>query len=95
MTVERIVTVTREDGLHARPAREVVDAATEYDANVVVSANGRDARATSPLELTALGVEPGTDVEVRAEGEDANAALTAITAVLGATGAEHVTEGDE
>lgn len=93
MTVERVVTVSREAGLHARPAREVVDAATEYDADVVVSANGRDARAASPLELTALGVEPGTDVELRAEGPDADVAIAAISAVLEATDVENGTEG--
>ena len=92
MTIERTVTVTREEGLHARPARAVVDAAREYDADVVVESDGRDARATSPLELTALGVAPGTDVEIRADGPEASAAVAAITAVLEAGGSERVAE---
>ena len=82
MTIERVVTVTREEGLHARPARVVVDTATEYDADVTIRGNGRDARATSTLELTALGIEPGREVEIRAEGPDAEAAIEAIIAVL-------------
>lgn len=82
MTVERVVTVTHADGLHARPARAVVDAANEYDADVIIRSNGRNARATSPLELTALGVEPGADVEIRADGPDASPAMTAVVAVL-------------
>lgn len=94
MTSERVITVTHPEGLHARPARAVVDAASEYDADVVLTSNGRDARATSPLELTALGVDPGTEVEVRASGPDAAEAVTAIAAVLTDDGAETPVEGE-
>lgn len=94
MTIERVITVTHPEGLHARPARAVVDAASEYDADVVLTNNGRDARATSPLELTALGADSGTDVEIRADGPDAAEAVTAVAAVLTEDGAETTREGE-
>lgn len=94
MTIERVITVTHVEGLHARPAREVVDATSDYDADVVLRSDGRDARATSPLELTALGVEPGTDVEIRADGPDASAAVAAISAVLTDDEADTTEEGE-
>lgn len=78
----RTITVTRDTGLHARPAREVSETARSFDADVMFAANDRGARATSPLELTALGVESGDPVTVSADGPEASEALDAIAAVL-------------
>ncbi|UPV75118.1 HPr family phosphocarrier protein [Halorussus limi] len=79
---ERRVTVARETGLHARPARAVADAAADFDADVAVEYDGETARAASPLELTALGVESGESVVVRARGDDADPAVEAVVDVL-------------
>lgn len=87
MVAERTVTVGHHSGLHARPARHVVETATEYRATVTVTptTGNRSANAASILELTALGVEPGDEVEVRADGSDERDALDAVAeAVAGA-----------
>lgn len=88
----RTIPVTNDTGLHARPAAEVADAASDFDAAIVVSTPNRDARASSPLELTALGVDPGETVTVTADGPDATAALDAIAAIL--DGAPDTTTSD-
>jgi phosphocarrier protein FPr/phosphocarrier protein len=78
------VTVLLQHGFHARPAAQLARAAREYRARVVVSAHGRDADAQSTVALMALGIRCGDDVEVRAFGPDAAAAVRALTAEIAA-----------
>ncbi|WP_158055561.1 HPr family phosphocarrier protein [Halorussus halophilus] len=78
--------VEREAGLHARPARIVVNTVSEYEADVTVEYDSETARATSLLELTALGVESGTEIAVSATGPEAEAAVEAVVAVLSGKG---------
>lgn len=68
--------------LHARPAGEVSRAVRRYDAEVVLVASGRSARAASVLAVMSLGVRAGQEVEVRASGPDADRAAAEVTALL-------------
>ena len=82
--MERTVTVVPEAGLHARPAAEFVETADEYDGKITVSPAGsaESADARSMLAVTGLGVRAGDEVTLRAEGDDAEAALDALERVL-------------
>jgi phosphocarrier protein len=83
--MERVVTVVPEAGLHARPASAFVQTANEYDAEVTIEpvADGADpVNSASMLGVTGLGVESGDDVRLVAEGDDAEAAIDALEAVL-------------
>ncbi len=64
--------------LHARPAGGFVKVAMSYRAAIRVIAGAREANAKSILEVMALGAEGGSEITVRAEGDDAEAALGAI-----------------
>lgn len=84
---ERIVTVVPEAGLHARPASVFVQTANEYDCDLRIGAatdNGdvdlMDAR--SMLVVTSLGVGHGEQVQLVAEGNNADGALDALERVL-------------
>lgn len=82
--MKRAVTVVPEEGLHARPAAKFVETANEYDCELrVKAADGDDfVDARSMLAVTSLGVAEGDDVVIRAEGDDAEAALDALEQVL-------------
>ena len=81
--MKRTVTVVPEAGLHARPAAKFVETANEYAADVrIAPAGGDPVDAASMLAVTGLGVEHGADVTISAEGEDAEAALDALEALL-------------
>ncbi|AFK19268.1 HPr family phosphocarrier protein [Haloferax mediterranei ATCC 33500] len=82
--MERIVTVVPEDGLHARPASKFVETANEFDADVQLGRADSDglAPAASMLAVTGLGVAAGEDVRLVAEGDDAEATLDALEAIL-------------
>ncbi|AUV81840.1 HPr family phosphocarrier protein [Salinigranum rubrum] len=81
--MERLVTVVPEAGLHARPASKFVETANEYDCDIQIGPKDGDlAPARSMLAVTGLGVKSGETVRLVAEGEDSEAALDALEAVL-------------
>ena len=75
-------------GLHARQAARVVRLASRYEARVTVRHAARTADARSLLELLSLGVGPGVEVTLLAEGPDAEAALSVIALDLASVPAE-------
>jgi phosphotransferase system HPr (HPr) family protein len=83
-TGDVIVTLPDDVDLHARPAADFVRTAMRFSSDVWVSNGEREVDAKSLLSILALGAKRGTSVRLRAEGEDARAALDALaTAVAG------------
>jgi phosphocarrier protein len=81
--LERTVTVVPEAGLHARPASKFVETVNEYEAEIQIGTGADDlAPAGSMLTVTGLGVKRGEQVHLVASGDDAEAALDALEAVL-------------
>ena len=66
--------------LHARPAADFVRAAMGFSASIQVAAGERDADAKSLLSVLALGAKGGTELRLTAAGDDAAAALDALSA---------------
>jgi phosphocarrier protein HPr len=64
--------------LHARPAAEFVRTAMGFSSRIEVAANERTADAKSLMAVLALGATGGTELSLRAEGEDAPGALEAL-----------------
>jgi phosphotransferase system HPr (HPr) family protein len=75
-------TVTLSADLHARPAAQIVRLVAEHQADVWLTAGGRDADGHSVLALMGLGATTGQGVTVRAEGPQATQALAAVTELL-------------
>ena len=92
--VSRRVTVVLEHGIHARPAALLAGALKGLSGEVSLLARGREASARSTVALMKLGVKSGDEVEIRAVGRDAAAAVSAIESVLlSAHGAPHASTG--
>ena len=88
--MERTVEIVPEAGLHARPASKFVQTANEYDSTVEVGLSDGDlVPANSMLSVTGLGAKHGDTVRLVADGDDAEAALDALEALLSTP------EGDE
>ena len=64
--------------LHARPAADFVRAAMRFPGPVWVAAGEREVDAKSLLSILALGAKGGTELRLRAEGDDAAAAVAAL-----------------
>ncbi len=80
--VEKETTIVPEAGLHARPAAKFVKEAKSYSSDIVVVKDGMEVSAKSSLRLMTLGAKHGDTVTVRAEGEDEEAAVEALVAIL-------------
>jgi PTS hybrid protein len=80
-THARRITLQNADGLHARPAAELVKLATTFPQRVTV--NGTDAK--SLLSIMALGLVKGDEVEIASSDPDGAAAVDAL-AELAASG---------
>jgi phosphocarrier protein len=66
-------------GLHARPASQVVTAASKFEADIkIVSAEGKEANLKSIMSVMAMGVKTGEEITIIAEGSDAEAAIREI-----------------
>jgi phosphocarrier protein HPr len=81
-TVERALVLTNAVGLHARPASLWVQTAARFKSTIIVTCDGRVANARRILEVLQLGAGPGARLTVRAEGEDAEEAIAALTALV-------------
>ena len=79
---EKEATVVPVAGLHARPAARFVKEAKSYSSDIVVVKDGQEANAKSSLRLMTLGAKHNDRVVVRAEGEDEEAAVEALVAIL-------------
>jgi phosphotransferase system HPr (HPr) family protein len=53
-----------------------------FSAKVFVAVGGREVDAKSLLSVLALGARRGTSLRLRAEGEDAAAAIAALTTTI-------------
>ena len=85
----RLVTVPNRLGLHARAAARFVHLAQRFRARVTVSQGGRTMEGKSILGVLLLAACQGAELELQAEGEDAEEALNALAAlVLGGFGEE-------
>ena len=81
-TPGRTVRIANPSGLHARPAAEIVERMLDYEADVTIVAADRRANAASITQLIALGAGVGDEVTISASGDDADAAIAAVLAVL-------------
>jgi phosphocarrier protein len=69
-------------GLHARPAKIFARAAAEQQAEIAVEKDGRRVNAKSVLSLLTLDCHQGDRILISAEGEGADAALSALIALV-------------
>ena len=79
---EREVVVVPEAGLHARPAAKFVKTAKGYSSDIVVVKDGAEVNAKSSLRLMTLGAKHGDTITIRANGEDEEAAVEALAALI-------------
>ena len=81
---ERTVRVVNPAGVHARPAAAIVQLASRFVSDVLVGKDGLDVNAKSIMGVLLLAAECGSEVTIRCEGPDADAALDAMAALIAA-----------
>jgi phosphotransferase system HPr (HPr) family protein len=79
-----VVKLPADVDLHARPAADFVRNAMGFTASVQVAVGEREVDAKSLLSVLALGAKGGTELRLTASGDDAAAALDALSACVAA-----------
>lgn len=69
------ITITAPNGLHTRPAAELVKAAKGFTSDIAITSGGKSASAKSLFKLQTLGLTQGTVITLSAEGEDEQKAV--------------------
>jgi phosphocarrier protein FPr len=87
------IVIASETGLHARPAAVVAAAARRFTSDVRLVKDGREANARSVVSIMALEVGGGDRVIVVARGDDAGAAVAAISQTLSTLVPSHPSDG--
>jgi phosphotransferase system HPr (HPr) family protein len=86
--VEADFRVTNELGLHFRAAAMVVRTVSDFACEISISNGDTVADARSVLDLMTLAASRGTTLRVAADGEDAEAAVAALGALIARNFAE-------
>ncbi len=72
--VSKTFVVENKFGIHARPARLIVEAAMTYQCNVSIVKNGEEINAKSIMGILMLEARKGTELTVKCDGIDENEA---------------------
>jgi len=82
--IERKVRIVNELGLHARPAAAFVKVAGRFAAEVTVGRDDMVVNGKSIMGVMTLAAEPGSELTIRAEGDDAQEAADALVSLVAA-----------
>ena len=74
--------ILNEEGLHARPAGIFAKVASGFQSKIEVGFNGRVVNAKSSMSLMTLGLSKDSEIAIRADGPDAEQALSRISEIV-------------
>jgi phosphocarrier protein HPr len=79
---ERTVEILNRNGLHARPAAEVVKTAARFQSAVTIIRDDVEVNGKSIMGVMMLAAECGSAIVIRADGPDADDALDALVTLV-------------
>jgi len=79
---ERTVQIVNKNGLHARPAAEIVKTAGKFASDVTIVRDDLEVNGKSIMGVMMLAAECGSTILVRASGPDADAAVDALVTLV-------------
>ena len=79
---ERTVTIQNRNGLHARPAAEIVKTAAKFRCEITLIREDLEVNGKSIMGVMMLAAEYGSQLVIRCDGEDEQGALDALAALI-------------
>ena len=80
--VEKSIKIQNELGLHARAATKLVQLASKFPCELTISKDGHEVNGKSIMGVLMLVASKGTTILLRAKGDKAAEAITAIAALI-------------
>ena len=82
--MERTVEIVNRNGLHARPAAEIVKLSSRFNCEITIVRDDLEVNGKSIMGVMMLAAEYGSNILVRANGPDAEQAVNAIAELVAA-----------
>jgi phosphocarrier protein len=79
---ELSVRIVNKNGLHARPAAEIVKAAARFKSEITLRRDDLEVNGKSIMGVMMLAAECGSTLQLQANGPDADDALQAIATLI-------------
>ena len=79
---ERQVQIVNRNGLHARPAAEIVKAASKFKSDITIARDDLEVNGKSIMGVMMLAAEFGSTIALRASGPDETEALDALERLI-------------
>ena len=79
---ERKVQIVNKNGLHARPAAEIVRTAGKFTSEVTIVRDDLEVNGKSIMGVMMLAAECGSTITLRAKGPDETDAVEALAALV-------------
>jgi len=80
--IKREFTIRNKLGIHARPAAQFVKTASRFSCDIIVEKDSERVDGKSIMGLMMLAAGHGSVLEICADGDDAEAALDALAALI-------------
>lgn len=75
-------TIKNKYGLHARPAKLIVETASKYRSDIYLAKENDEMNAKSIMGILMLEAKQGSVLELRISGDDQGEALEALTTIF-------------
>ena len=82
--MQREFKILQRLGLHAKPSSMLVNEAGKFKSSVLVSKDGLEVNGKSIMGMMMLAAECGSSLLIKADGDDAEAAVAALLALVAA-----------
>jgi phosphocarrier protein len=76
------VTINCSEGLHLRPADQFVRLAKRFQSVIEIAKDGKRVDGKSILSILTLAAEQGSELTIRASGDDAEQAVEALVGLI-------------
>ena len=80
--LKREVTILNHQGMHARPAMQIVETSSRFNSKIRVRKGDNRVNAKSIMEVMTLEATQGTLLVFEADGDDASQALDALAKLV-------------
>lgn len=80
--IQQEIEIINKLGLHARASTKLTQTASQFKCDVWIDRNGRRVNAKSIMGVMMLAASKGTTITLEAEGEDEQAAITALVNLI-------------
>jgi len=79
---ERSVQIVNRNGLHARPAAEIVKAASRFKSDITIVRDDLEVNGKSIMGVMMLAAEFGATLQLRARGPDEEEAVNTLASLV-------------